>query len=63
MDAVVEGVTSLRGVRAPGVLLLGPEPLADRPVLHGAPEPPPAPGMLACSDRYGVLFAASQQGA
>lgn len=61
--AVLEGVDSLRCVRGRGVLLLGPEALPDRPVMHLAPRAPFSPSLLAVSDKYGLIFCATEQGA
>ena len=60
--AAIEGVDTLRCVRGRGVLLLGPDALPDRPVLHMAPSPPPAPSLLCAADKYGLLLCATEQG-
>ena len=62
-SSVAEGVDTVRGVRGNGVLLVGTEPLASRPVrtleqLDAAN----APTLLAASDVYGMAFTASPTG-
>jgi len=58
-----EGVDALRCVRPRGVLLLGPERLAERPVHTVLEGVPAAPALAAVSDAYGFAFVASPSGA
>jgi hypothetical protein len=63
MDPVVEGFDAVRPARARGVLLLGPERLSERGVHTVLEGVPPAPSLVAVSDKYGAAFVASATGA
>jgi len=62
MQSTVEGVDSIRSAKGHGVLLIGQDGLADRPVSYMAPEAPPAPACIAVSNKYGIVVAPSAEG-
>ena len=55
-DISIEGVDSLRAVRARAVLLLGEETFADRGVNYMGDYEVPVPPCVAISNRFGVSF-------